>query len=62
MSKSEHNTDDRNDKPPLWAFAMGASRLLELGAHPSLWTDTWPPNSTAILAEGIHRGVKCWIQ
>jgi hypothetical protein len=35
-----------------------ASRLLELGAYPSLWTDTWPPNSTAILAEGDSSGGK----
>jgi hypothetical protein len=35
-----------------------ASRLLELGALPSLWTDTGPPNSTAILAEGDSSGGK----
>jgi len=35
-----------------------ASHLLELGAHPSLWTDTWRPNSTAILAEGDSSGGK----
>src|ERR1035437_7916070 len=35
-----------------------ASRLLEPGAHPSLWTDTWPPNSTAILTEGDSSGGK----
>jgi hypothetical protein len=35
-----------------------ASRLLELGAYPSLWTDTWPPNSTVILPEGDSSGGK----
>src|SRR6202050_3640076 len=28
------------------------------GARPILWTDTWPPNSTAILAEGDSSGGK----
>jgi hypothetical protein len=28
------------------------------GAHPSLWTDTWLPNSTVILAEGDSSGGK----
>jgi len=36
---------------PGWGFASSFGT----GNLPSLWTDTWPPNSTGILAKGIER-------
>src|SRR5208283_413970 len=37
---------------------LEASRFFGTGNLPSLWTDTGPPNSTAILAEGDSSGGK----
>jgi hypothetical protein len=50
-------TQRESEKSPCWGFASFGT-----GNLPSLWTDTWPPNSTAILAAGDHRGVKCWVR